>query len=160
MESIYLTRLSRKSIYLPHCWVCSARFTDSRPPGPANREEHHIVPRQAGGTDGPTVSLCDGHHACLHKIALRLKSKRPYFDLVTEEPDEAKKKLYWLATVVFNAFEATRDDPNKIVMSMMALDRKQQLMIERLRQVYPKVKSREALINLAIESLYRKHFTD
>jgi hypothetical protein len=61
---------------------------------------------------------------------------------------------------VFNAFEATRDDPNKLVMAMMALDRKQQLMIERLRQVYPKIKSREALINLALESLYRKHFTE
>jgi hypothetical protein len=62
--------------------------------------------------------------------------------------------------VVFNSFEATRDDPNKIVMSMMALDRRQQLMIERLRQVYPKIRSREALLNLALESLYKKHFTE
>jgi hypothetical protein len=148
------------SIYLPHCWVCGVRFTDSRPPGPANREEHHIIPRQAGGSDGPTVSLCDGHHTCLHKIALCLKSKRPYFDLVTGESDDSKKKLYWLATTVFNAFEATKNDPNKQVMTLMSLDRRQQIMIDRLRGVYPRLKSREALINLALESLYKKHFTE
>jgi hypothetical protein len=79
---------------------------------------------------------------------------------VTGESDDSKKKLYWLATTVFNAFEATKNDPNKQVMTLMSLDRKQQIMIDRLRGVYPRLKSREALINLALESLYKKHFTE
>jgi hypothetical protein len=149
-----------ESIYLPHCWVCGIRFTDSRPPGPGNKETHHIIPRRAGGTDGPTVDLCDKHHACLHKIALAISSKRPYFDYVTGESDANKKKLYWLASQVYNAFEATKNDPNKSVIAMVEFDKRQQIMIDRLRSVFPQIKSREALINLALEALYKKHFTE
>lgn len=145
-------------IVLPHCWVCGARFTDSNPPGPANKEVHHIIPRQAGGTDGPTVTLCDGHHAKLHKIASCMSSGKPHFDLVTDEGPEQKKRLYWLASRVYNAFQLVKDDPNKLVMVIMTLDQKQQHMIETLRKIYPKAKSREALLNYALENLWRKHF--
>jgi hypothetical protein len=151
--------MAQKLANLDHCWVCSARFTDCFPPGPANREEHHIIPRQAGGTDGPVVSLCDGHHTMLHKIAMRLSSGKPHFDLVTGETDDRKKKIYWLATRVYNAFQAVSGDPNKKVMVLLELDRDQQERIAKLRKVYPKVTSREELFDLAIRSLYSKHFT-
>jgi len=146
------------SIVLDHCWVCRSKFVGCG--GSANREEHHIVPRAAGGSDGPTVSLCDGHHTCLHKIALSIKSKKPYFQLLLGEPDEAKQKILWLATRVFNAFEAVKNDPNKRVVVILTLDRKKQHQLEVLKKVYPSLRSREALINLALDNLYRRHFSD
>jgi hypothetical protein len=146
------------TITLPHCWVCGSRFTDVNPPGKENREEHHIIPQAAGGTDGPTVSLCDKHHTALHKIAVHLKSGRPYFVFLQGEPQQAQQKIMWLATQAFNAFEATRNDPNKRAMVLMTLDRKQQVMIEKLRKVYPAAKGREALLDLALTSLYNRHF--
>jgi hypothetical protein len=147
------------SIYLPHCWVCERRFICSNPPGIVTRNEHHIVPKAAGGVDGPQVSLCSDHHDSLHKIALRMAAKKPYFDLVNQETDAQKKKLYWLATVVHNAFAATKDDPNKKAIATVELDRRQQDMVAQLMGVYPKAKSREALLALALEALFSKHFS-
>jgi hypothetical protein len=148
------------SITLPYCWICEQRFVDSVPPGPMLREEHHIIPRKAGGEDGPLVSLCDSHHAKLHKIANRLSSKKPYFDLLHGESPERQKKLLWLASRVFNAFEATRDDPNKAVSVLLTLDKGMQAKFDLLRKVYPQLKSREALVIFAINSLYQKHFLE
>lgn len=147
-------------LFLPHCWVCEARFVTSVPPGPETEERHHIIPRQAGGTDGPQVSLCPTHHKKLHNIALRLKSKKPYFDMLNGEDDTRKKKLLWLAAKVFEAFERVKDDPNKLTMVVLTFDRRQSLMVDRLKKTYPSLKSREAIINLALENLYRKHFLE
>lgn len=143
---------------LDHCWVCGTRFVDARPPGPALREDHHIIPRAAGGVDGPQVSLCDTHHTKLHKIALRLKSGKPHFDLLTGEDIERQKKLLWLAIRVHEAFNLTKDDPNKKALAILTLDRRRQQQIEQLKLIYPKAKSREAILDLALQSLYNRHF--
>ncbi len=148
------------SIILPHCWICGVRFTDSIPPGPASKERHHIIPRKAGGVDGPTVDVCDDHHGRLHKIALRLSSKKPYFELVINESPESKQKLMWLAVQVYNAFEFAKGDPNKKVGVMLNLDLNQQHMIDRLKKIYPTLKSRESIMALALQSLYSRHFTE
>jgi hypothetical protein len=148
------------SISLPHCWVCDKRFTDSNPPGPENKEVHHIIPRAAGGSDGPTVTICDGHHKALHKIALRLTSGKPYFDLLVGDSPEQKQKVLWLASRVHYAFQAVKGDPNKKVVVVMGLDAKQQLMIDKLKVVYPSLKSREAIFNLALQNLYNKSFVE
>ena len=148
------------SIVLPCCWVCEKRFTDSNPPGPANKEVHHIIPRQAGGTDGPTVTICDTHHAALHKIALRMKSKKPFHDLIVGDTSVQKQKVIWLASRVHMAFEAAAGDPNKKVVVVMGLNARQQQQIDRLKAVYPSLKSREAIFNLALQNLYAKHFTE
>jgi hypothetical protein len=148
-----------QSIFLPHCWVCERRFIDSNPPGEVTKNLHHIVPKAAGGEDGPVVSICSDHHDALHKIALRMAAKKPHFDLVNQETDAQKKKLYWLATVVHNAFAATKGDPNKKVIATVELNRKQQDMVAQLMGVYPAAKSREAILTLALEALFSKHFS-
>lgn len=148
-----------KSLFLDHCWVCGRRFLDARPPGTATRNDHHIIPVAAGGRDGPQVSLCSDHHDILHKIALRLSAKKPYLDLIGDETPEQRKKLYFLATRVYNAFQATKNDPNKKVAAVVELDRKQQDQITQLMGVYPQAKSREAILALALEALFSKHFS-
>lgn len=147
-------------IILPYCWVCERRFTTADPPGPEQEERHHIIPRKAGGEDGPQVSLCLTHHTKLHKIALRLKSKKPYFEFLVGESDARKQKLLWLASRVANAFSLTSGDPNKQVSVVLALDAKSQAMIDKLKKVYPQARSREAILNLALTSLYNKHFLE
>ena len=149
MESIAL---------MPYCWVCEQRFVDSIPPGPCLREEHHIIPRKAGGTDGPQVSLCTVHHDKLHKIEKRMSSKKAYFDLLAGEGPEQQKKILWLASRAFNAFQLTKGDPNKQVSVLLTIDRDMQEKFDKLKKVYPQLKSREALVNFAINSLYNKHF--
>lgn len=153
--------LKIKHILLPHCWCCGSRFVDSNPPGPALKEVHHIIPRKAGGVDGPTVSICVEHHDKAHKIAMRIGSKKPkpYFDLLIGETDDCKNKVLWLATRIANAFAATANDPNKKVSVLLSIDRQEQLMFDQLRKVYPNLKSRESLMKFALHQLWSKHFT-
>ena len=148
------------TIQLPYCWVCGGRFVDSQPPGPLNREEHHVIPRAAGGVDGPTVSLCDRHHTALHKIEGCLTANKPYFIFLQNESKEAQRKLMFLATRAFNAFAGTRGDPNKQAMVLITLDAQRQQMVTRLQKVYPKARSREALFNLALDALHARHIND
>jgi|SRR5882672_7343769 len=145
------------SIFLDHCWVCEQRFTSAIPPGPETEERHHIIPQQAGGKDGPQVSLCSRHHQKLHNIALRLKSKKPYFDITAGEPPERIKKLLWLATRVHDAFELVRNDPNKMTSVVLSIDREMRGKLDYLKKIYPQLKSREAIVNFAIDALYQKH---
>ena len=142
---------------LEYCWCCGIRFTDSN--GTANREEHHIIPRAAGGTDGPQVSLCDVHHTKAHKISLRLSKEKPYFDLLEGESQDSKKKLLWLASRITNAFALVANDPNKKVLAILSLDAKHQKQIAMLKKVYPHARSREAIYEIALQSLFQKHFT-
>lgn len=144
-----------KHLFLDHCWVCNVRFATANPPGPANEQRHHIIPRAFGGEDGPQVSLCDGHHVKLHRMAEILP--KPVGHLVAGEPAERTKKLMWLALQVANAKKAAMSDPNKHVMHTLSLSPKYRDMLDKLKPVLG-VRSREAVILHAIESLANRHF--
>lgn len=141
---------------LDHCWVCKVSFTGTTDNGLAVREIHHIIPRAYGGENGPTVDLCSEHHSKLHRIAECIP-KKPYRQWLTGENPETIKKLLWLATRVVNAREAIKEDPNRHVLHTMMLEPATREMIERLKPVIG-VRSREAVINYAIQSLYQRNF--
>jgi len=145
------------TINLPYCWVCGAKFQQHG--GTENVEHHHVIPVNAGGVDGPTVSICDTDHTKAHHIAIALKGKKPYFTLIQGLPEERVKKLMYLATCIVNAELATKDDVNKSAMAVLTLDRRQKLMIDKLKSVY-NLSSREKVLALALEKLFNKHFTD
>ncbi len=143
--------------FLDFCWVCGIRFNTAQPPGPATEERHHIIPRAFGGTDGPQVSLCSDHHNKLHRIAECIP-KKPYAEWLAGEDPSNLPKLLWLATRVVNARETVRADPNKHVLMSIILDPKLRHQIEQLKPVVG-VRSREAVIRYAIQSLFNRNFT-
>lgn len=147
-----------ESKVLDHCWVCGLRFTDVVPPGPASREEHHLVPQAYGGTDGPTVSLCANHHSALHTIAVHMKSGKPYYEIIGGHDTIQQAKLLKLAEIVYNSEQATRNDPNKKVLVSLTLTKQQDLMIQRLKKVYPQAKGRADILQLALQALYVRNF--
>lgn len=151
--------LKIQSMIRDDCWVCGVRFSDARPPGQANKERHHIIPRKAGGENGPTVDICDHHHTMLHKVALRLKSGKPHFDLVRGEQGQRLEKILWLATQVHNAFQAVANDPNKQVTEILSLNKRDREVVQAIQRIYPQLKSRRAVFMFALRSLYSKHFT-
>lgn len=52
------------------CFVCAAQHSaDSK------LEEHHVWPREYGGTTYPTVMLCPYHHSYVHDLAVKIISK-------------------------------------------------------------------------------------
>jgi hypothetical protein len=148
-----------ESKILPHCWVCGVRFTDlTVNPGPAAREDHHIIPQAYGGTDGPLVSLCDSHHTAVHKIAVALKNQKPYQHLLGTYDQGQINKLLWLATRIQEAELATRNDPNKRMQVVVTLDGLMRAKLDALVNIYPSAKGRAELIRTAIEFLYTHHF--
>lgn len=150
-------KLGRTTLLRPHCWVCEVRFKTSIPPGPANLEEHHVFPRNAGGTDGPLVSLCDTDHATLHKIADRLHSKKPFKDLLIGREGTAQKRLVWLAAMVVKAEKSVEGDANKLVLNSVKLTRQDTEMLKRLQPLYPKL-GRSDILRQALLHLYLAKF--
>jgi hypothetical protein len=147
------------TIALDHCWVCGERFNDVPQPGSAAREEHHVIPRQAGGTDGPTVSLCASHHNLLHRIALLLGKKgregNIYKALSGETDPEQRRKIMELATHVYNAFKAVENDPNRRFLCTISLTTQQASAIDHIKKIRG-LRSREQVILFALEHLFRQ----
>lgn len=137
------------------CWVCNGLSVTSG--GDIHIEVHHIIPQAYGGTDGPTVSLCDTHHTALHKIALALWTNKTYHNLLgTSDPNQVTK-LLWLATRVNEARAAVENDPNKLTHVMVPLLQKDRLALDHLMRLHPHIKGRQQMIKYAIYSLYKTH---
>lgn len=144
-----------KSLRLPHCWVCGLQFSDSGGPSENLRHEHHIIPRAAGGIDGPTVSLCDTHHQLLHKVAVRLIDGKEYFDLLTRDV-ERDKKLLFLASRVQVAMDAVKNDPNKRVLMPLSFEAP---LVQKLAAIADMHRlSRANTLKLLIEQEYQRIF--
>jgi hypothetical protein len=140
-----------RHIIRPHCWVCRQKFDHQR-----LHEDHHIIPRAYGGMDGPQVRLCSSHHTALHTIALRLYNGKPFYDLLSQDPDTNERLLY-LASVAYNARLAVEGDPNKKQVLVLGLSGETRERLRRLKTVYGRL-GRERLIELAILNLFNKHF--
>lgn len=142
------------TIKLPYCWVCGRYFIETG--GDAQCEHHHVVPKAAGGVDGPTVSICTDHHSLLHNIATAMSSGRSWFKLLQHEQDlDRKRKILYLAETVHNSFKAIENDPNRRVLCTISLDVQHAQMIDFIKKIRGS-KSREQVILLAIELLYRQ----
>lgn len=146
-QEIPITRTIIRDI----CWVCKRPFNHS-----LLHEDHHVVPCAYGGADGPQVRICSPHHTALHTIALRLYSGKPFFELLTPDPDTNQRLLY-LASVAYNAKLAVSKDPNKKRVLVLALKGDTYERMARLKTVYRKF-SQQTLIEHAIAALFNKHF--
>jgi len=149
-------KLDRTTLMFDYCWVCGERFKTSTPPGIANREDHHIFPRNAGGEDGPITSLCDSHHGTIHKIANRIHSGKDLKDLLIGEGVEQSKKLCWLAAMIVKAEREYDADPNKKRIQSFKLSAAETLMVERLQKHFQK--SRQDIFRASLVALYKATF--
>lgn len=77
------------------CWLCNAPNN-----GVTTFEDHHIVPRHLGGTNGPLVFLCAHCHTNVHKTAEYWYKKefKPLYNNVQKDV-----KLKYLAGVICKA---------------------------------------------------------
>lgn len=145
-----------RSIVLNKCWICSALFSYNG--GTEQREDHHIIPRAYGGVDGPTVTICDTHHTKTHRIAECLINQKNYFQYIKGEGPDVVKKLLWLASEIHNACLKMRNDPNKATSTVVTLNARHTHMVDALKKVKPKLRSREAQLLSALEAEYARHF--
>jgi hypothetical protein len=128
------------------------RFKSSTPPGPAVKNEHHIFPRNAGGEEGPLVSLCVNHHSLLHAIAKRMQSHKPFTDLLAGEPPYTLRKTLWLAQKVVEAEATFEDDPDKHLGVGFKLSTEEVAILDALRKQFGNV-SRKQIVLMGLKSL-------
>ncbi len=128
------------------CWVCGIKFI---PHGPSFKEEHHVFPRNAGGTDGPLVCLCPNHHTAAHQLAIRIQKNKNPEELLVHEPQDRIKKIAYLAKAIVKAEALVANDPNKGVTFTMKLGPNELRALEVLKKKYPK-KSRSDIVRAAI----------
>jgi hypothetical protein len=145
------------SVILPHCFVCEVKFVGEG--GTEQRHDHHIFPRAYGGVDGPEVSLCDGHHSAVHRIAECLIREKPHHQFLRGESPTRIKRLMYMATRIHQMWLATKDDPNKATSVSFVLTAKTQKMIDQLKPVLG-LRSREAVLLAALDALHRRHFVN
>lgn len=119
------------TLKLDHCWVCHCKESDGN-----KLHSHHVVPRNSGGSGGPTVTLCSSHHNGIHDAALSCYSKsggsEKYRKMNTwlemlPEVAQAHERFYYLVDVIIRARHATTEDKNKratVVTSLSGADNK------------------------------------
>lgn len=143
------------------CWVCAEYFID-HPKGtdPAVlRNCHHVVPRAYGGLNGPTVMVCSAHHDLLHVVADAMyaedtaKAKNLLQDL---EEIPTKRRVLYLASVVWSAQRETGKDPNKRGQVNLVLTPATRRELESLAQLYKT--SQAKLIQHMIHARYVQDF--
>lgn len=142
----------REHTLLDYCWVCKRKF------GPSlAREDHHIIPRAYGGTEGPQVSLCDSHHSALHNIAHKLYNHKSFHSLLTQDA-EINQRLLYLGSVAYNSRLATENDPNKRRVEVVSLTGETYKKLKRLKDLHSTRISRGTLIETAINQMYYRYF--
>jgi hypothetical protein len=115
-----MTRQSTSTVLLTldhdrsRCYVCRQLLADSGGNPSSIRESHHVVPRAYGGTDGPQVDLCIGHHDLIHLIATKKISKSDFSYLLPKDSTHMRRVEY-LSEVILKSYEKFAGDSNKRV---------------------------------------------
>ncbi len=148
MLPIENNRLGNKN----ECWLC-----EREPDNIATFEDHHILPKHLGGTNGPLVYLCADCHTNVHKCATKLLKGASY---VPYARNLHKQRCLELAQVIVNGTVALEKNPiNKIHVFSGILDydthNKLVALVKYLKT--PKARlSQEDVIKLAIKELHKK----
>lgn len=138
------------------CWLCDDSPEDST----KVFEDHHIVPRHLGGTNGPIVYLCSDCHTNVHDTARDiLKGKQLHIKYRIQLQID---KLLYLSNVIVRAeIEIQKNPQNKIYVFNTILDYETHEMLTALVKYYRsnKCKVNQGIIfKKAISELYRKIF--
>lgn len=150
---------------LPFCWVCRKRFIECGGRDPTvMKHVHHVVPQAAGGTDGPTVTLCTHHHDVLHRIAEAWMSQKDLnrlegsgLALLRALPASEQVLIQYLSRVCALALHSVRDDPFKKKTASFSANAAEIKMLRQLQKLYG-THSRDETLRRAVQDAYRLRF--
>lgn len=136
------------TIKLDYCWVTG---------DVASLHEHHIIPRECGGENGPTVTLSSDTHTIVHRVAEAYLTKpqpeharylRHYArDLPpTLNHAEALRKIDALARVIVQSTQLTKADPNRRKGYQFKLTAEDDRLVQELKTVFSVTSKEEAIL--------------
>jgi hypothetical protein len=141
------------------CYVCDRKFIAYGGNDSALIQEfHHIFPQAFGGTKGPTVSLCSGHHSSLHRIAERVLAGKSYNEFLQSGENHAiiNQRLFYLANCVVQATRKLKEDPNRMVPVQVNGNANFHSKLAKISEYYKK--SKADTIKCLIEAEHRRLF--
>lgn len=152
--------LITETIDQPTCWVCSKTFFPEGEDASVIRNDHHVIPRAFGGSDGPTVPLCSADHDLLHLIAQKVTSGKMQEAqaLLNRVPIAHRERLLYLTTRVVIAYNALNDDPNKQKVVTLRLTGQLSERLDRLASFFSC--SREKVLIRLIDHQYSSVFQE
>lgn len=137
-------------MFLPHCWICERKFAQHGGAPDMLEERHHLIPRAYGGTDGPQVSLCNGHHSLVHLVGNRLiaDDRNGVYNLVKKETQVQAQKVMYLGSRIQLAEAEVSNDPNKRVLVPISMDKRTRGMLKEICKFHGGKSAEAVLIRL------------
>jgi hypothetical protein len=86
-----------------------------------------------------------------------LIQQKPHHQFLVGENTKRQQRLLYLASRIQELYDLVKNDPNKATSIAFVLTAKHRRMIEALKPVLG-VRSREAVFQKALESIYARHF--
>ena len=130
------------------CWVCGVD---------ESIHEHHIIPRSAGGINGPTVDLCAVCHNAIHKNVDPDYEGLDTLELSRREIDILNKRE-WLRDIIITSVARVSNDINR---PLTFTDRFPPKTARLLRDLASGLsKSQKEVVRIAIHELHRRYFTE
>lgn len=125
------------------CWACGVS---------ESIHEHHIIPRSAGGINGPTVDLCAVCHNAVHKP----QEEDSAFMDEDEHAIITLAKREWLRNIIIDSIVSTKSDVNR---PMTFSDRFPPLTSRQLRDLAAGLeKPQNQIVRMAIAHLHNTYF--
>jgi len=76
---------------------------------------HHIIPREYGGENGPTIQLSPNVHQTIHRISFNDKKIKEYLD---KHPDKSHILSYLINSIRFSRENFTRVGSNNVTVKL------------------------------------------
>lgn len=147
----------KENTHPDRCEACGELFMDAHAQGSKIRHEHHLIPRAYGGSNGPTVDICNEDHDLLHLLAVKVIHNSLTLDEIPSRCDGPNHALA-ITNMVYYVVEAerrTRNDPNKKTLVSVSLSGKQARMLDTITKTFNTSGRQNTLIRL-IEMEYQK----
>lgn len=117
-----------------YCWICSVKGT---------MHSHHVIPRNAGGNNGPQVLICNKCHEGIHDVAKKYKNKgfrtnsTNYINEYSNLPEAktiwktpaAMTKVIYLVNIIIDAEGLAGKSDNKSVKMNLTLTGRENLQL-------------------------------
>lgn len=118
-------------------------------------EQHHVVPRHLGGTDGPQINICGGCHQLIHNGALALHAGRQIPELDPSWSKIKRIRYMYLVRVIVNAMIAADGESGKNWKYQTTFSDACHTKLVKLAKLYG---SQDKAILAAIDKLHQAHF--
>jgi hypothetical protein len=89
-------------------------------------DEHHVIPREYGGVDGPTIFLSPSIHQTIHRVAF---NDTKVSEFISRYPNSQKTIYYLVEMIRFCKENATKVQQDNLTISLKSFTISEQMLL-------------------------------